>query len=687
MPRSRFWGFSAIALVCGLIAACGGGEGGSCSPTDPTCAPPPPPPPCTECSSTGFTRGDVEAAGTVVETADGFTVDGSLSLKTGDGNKVTFEEADVDVRFDENGRLRSISGEVQIPTPHSRIAFAEPVRADVGVFTGRFLNEERDLGILLKDDTDYFVFFARTALKYSLATGETGGGATQPMEVHEPTAGGRILMVVDYRDPMYYVYGEVDLIGAAGIGWSLNDRIPFVPKLAVAGLGTFDGSSTRTGTFPFKKIMSITGQMVDNRPTELHLSQEDPFASDLGAGYQAGFNGTLSLDLALKELFGLEITLAEASGGIRAEAGTQGGFNGYAFARGMTSRDLSWWPEFLPARPVRELEVQARIESSGSFQVLSTGEWGWDFPSGRQAMIGSFELTNQAMTLKGATTGAPVNFNLTGVVTLPSTTLFIEPPPELLAAIHKDVNDQVLAQIADAQTAYENLKKATADYQFELSLRGIRSLIPGIVDVAKAGITSGITAELKAHESWPYYKTLRNIVDGYVQPYRDELDKLKAAALLGDNAATRTALESALKTVAANKIFTLDNVDVLGLKIAVNVSYRILSDADANRLIQAASYVQYIPATSNLMISMQQIYNLIPDRLIFEQVRDNIQNGLLVMKDIELGLVIPHQGARTFALYAVIGGKRYEVGSIEALTVPALAARIPEAMIEALRAD
>lgn len=74
--------------------------------------------------------------------------------------------------------------------------------------------------------------------------------------------------------------------------------------------------------------------------------------------------------------------------------------------------------------------------------------------------------------------------------------------------------------------------------------------------------------------------------------------------------------------------------------------------------------------------------------MIFEQVRDDITDGLLVMEDIgELGLVIPHGTPLTFKLYAVIGATRYEVGSIQALTVAALAARLPEIMIEALRSN
>jgi len=647
-------------------------------------------PVCRECPSTNFARADVEATGTVVNTAEGFTVAGSLSLKTGATTKITFVGADVDVRFDENGKLRSISGKVQIPSPHSRIAFADPVRADVGLFTGRFLNENRDLGILLKDDTDYFVFDFETALSMSIATGETGGGATKPVVVRDPASGGRILMVVDYRDPMYYVYGEQDLIGAAGTGWSLNDRIPFVPKLPVAGLGTFDGGSTRTGTFPFKKIMSISGQLVDNHQTELHLSQEDIFASDLGVGYQAGFNGAIALDLFLKDIAGIEIPIASASGGVRAVAGTATGFNGYAFARGMTSRDDTWWPAFIPARPVTELDVQSRVESNGNFQVFLGGEFGWELPAGRQSMSGSFDLTNEALTLTGAIKDGTVNLNITGVVTAPSTRVFIQPPPALLAAIHKTVNDQVLTQIAGAQKAYNDLVKATADYQFELSLRGIRQLIPGIVDVAKVALNNGITNALSGHVNQPYYSSLKTAIEESVKPYIVKLDALKAAALATqDNAATRTAIKSALETLAANKIFEMTYIHyILGVEVyRVPISYRIMSDATANQLIQAASYVQYIQPTSNIMISMQQIYNQIPAREIFEQVRDDITDGLLVMENIgELGFVVLHADAlRSFNLYAVIGGRRYELGPIPGLTVDVLAGMLVQSMITSLR--
>jgi hypothetical protein len=647
-------------------------------------------PVCAECPATAYSRGDVEAQGKVVQTPQGFTVEGTLSLAVGNGRRVTFHSADLDVRFDGSGRLQSVSGKVQIPSPHDRIAFAEPARADVGLFAGRFLNEHRELPIRLKDDTDYFVYDVQTSLSLSVATGETGAGATRPIVVRAP-GGGRILMIVDYRDPMYFVYGEVEGLGAAGMGWSLNGRIPFAPKQAVDGLGAFDGRNTRVGTFPYQKVLEVTGQMVDNASTELHLTQQDPFAANRRAGYRAGFNGALALDLFLKDIVGLEIPIADGSGGVRVDASTQGGVSGYAFARGKTAATNSWWPAFIPARPVREMETQARIESDGRFRVRVDGEYGWDFPSGRQAMVGSFELTDQAMTLAGAIRAdSAVSLRVAGRVTAASTTVTIEPPALLTEQIQRDVNAQVLPQIAAAQKAWADLEKATADYQFELSLRGVRALIPGIVDVAKQALTNGITTALRDHENTIYYSTLRGLVDDQAKPYYDKLDALKTAAARADNATTRAALHTALTELADAKIFKFSHtVYFLGQVVwSVTFERRIMSDTQAAQLDAAAGYIRYIPETSNIMISMRQIYDRIPDKLIFEQVRDDLRNGVLQMARIdELGVVVPHAGQRTFNLYSVIAGRRYEVGPVQALTVGALAERLSGVMITALRAN
>jgi hypothetical protein len=645
---------------------------------------------CDDCPSTGIRREDVQGEGVVVETEDGFTVDGTLSISMGETESITFLGADVDVRFDASGNLQSISGKVEIPSPHERIEFDDPVRADVGVFKGSFLNQERELGILLKDDTDYFVFDFQVSLAMSIATGETGEGATKPITV-SPPVGGRMLMVMDFEDPMYYIYGAQDLLGSIGTGWSLNGRIPFVPKQTVNGLGTFDGSATLVGGFSIFEIVSVDGQLVDNQTTELHLSEEDPFASSLRADYQAGFNGDMSLGIPLAGFVSFEIPIADASGGIRAEAGTHTGFNGFLFAKGMTSRDDSWWPAFIPARPVLELDAHTRVESDGTFEVFLAGEYGWDFPSGRESMSGSFEITEQAMTLAGAMQDGDVELAVTGVVTGASTTVFVTPPPELLSLIHSEVSGEVMGKVDEAQQAWESLKEATADYEFELSLRGLRSSIPATVDAVKKAVSDAITSQLNAHKDEVYHSQLVSHVNSAVKPYYTRLDQLKAAALqIQDNDATRDAIESALRSAANNGTFsTKFTYTVFGVPVAtVTISRQVLTSSQVTALRNAADNVKYIEETSDIKISMQQIYDQVPDRQLFEQVRDDIQNGLLIMEEIgELGFVFPHSGTPAFNLYAVIDGKRYELGTISAMTVAELAAGLPAAMLEALKSN
>jgi len=653
---------------------------------DPTGTGTPVPPPPPALPATSLTRADLRADGTVTPTADGYTVQGSLQVQNG-AEETTFDDADMQVHFDSAGHVTAITGQAQVPPPSGRISFADPVRADIGFYRGRYLNEHRDLGIQLNDTTDYFVYDIAVALEMDIATGDTGQAAVKPISVRAPV-GGRILMVVDYRDPMYYVYGAQDLLGAAGIGRSSNGRIPFSPTHPVAGLGTFEGKNTRVGTFPVLKILSVTGQLVDNDYSEAHLLLEDPFSSSLRAGYQAGYNGDMALDLSIKDVVGITIPIAGGSGGVWAEVNTTDIFQGHAYAVGSTSRDASWWPAFIPARPVTQLDAAAFVKSDGDFDVNLQGEFGWQIATATHAMSGGFELKPSGLTLTGAIQDGDATFGITGQVQKDSTTVSVSPPRQLMDSIGARVNAQLDTAIASAQKAWDDLQQATGDYQFELSLRGLRSAIPNMVDVAKKSLADGIAAELAKHTGDVYYSQLRSQLYAAADPYNADLDRLKAAALeIQDNATTRQALEAALRAAAGRKIFsTTFQYQVAGIVVAtVTVRKQIMSDANAASLLQAADNVKYITETSDRMISMQQIYDQVPNRQIFESVRDDIQNGVIVMADIsDLGFVYGH-ATRTYAVYAVIGGKRYGLGEVDAFSVSTLAGALRDAMIDALR--
>jgi hypothetical protein len=689
LPRRAHLFRAAFIVGVSMAAACSDSPTDPASSKDPGGDPGQPPP---GAPATGITRGDLHATGTVHETSDGYTVDGELSMATGDSGTVVFHNAAVRVSFDASGHVTGLTGTVEIPSPSKRITFADPVRAQVGLFNGRYLNEHGDLGILVEDDTDYFVYDVSVALQMNVATGDTGEGATEPVVVRAPV-GGRILMVVDYEDPMYYTFGSQDLLGSAGVGWSLHHRIPFQPANPVSDLGSFEGGSTRVGSMSFFKILSVDGQLVDNEYSELHLVQKDPLASSLRAGYQAGFNGDVGLDLFVKDIAGIEVPLAGASGGVWSDVSTDQGFQGHVYARGRTTQDYSWWPSFIPARPVTELDVDAFVKSDGTFEVGAEGEYGWDFPDGVQSMAGKFVFRPDSLALEGTFQDGDVTLSVGGRVTRDATTLLVQPPQQLLDAISNQVNDEVLPRISDAQKAWENLEAATADYDFELSLRGLRSSLPDMVDVARKAISDAIASAVASQKGKVWYGDFRDQMNAAAKPYYQQLDALKAAAQdIHDNQTTRDAIAAALRGAAAKKIFTTTykyTVPVLGTLYSRTITVRVLTDAQAAQLIGAADNVKYIQETSDRRIGMQQIYDQVDDKALFEQVRDDVQDGVIKIRGIdELGVVCRGTGDQaSFDLYASIDGRRHDAGTVSALTVAALLERLPGIMIDALTED
>ncbi len=639
--------------------------------------------------STSITRGSVSANGDVKETEDGFSVDGELTMSVGDTSTVVFHNADVQVHFDASGRMTGMSGTVDIPSPHKRITFEDPVQAHVGMFTGKVLNETADLPILLRDDTNYFVYDVKASYQMNIATGDTGEDAVKPIAVRAPL-GGRITMIIDYTDPMYFTYGALDLLGSSGVAWSLHHRLPFKPWNPVEDLGSFEGGTERVGSMTIFKILGVEGQLVENEYSEVHLLQEDPFASSLRAGYQAGFNGNGSLDLFVKDVVGIDLPLASVSGGVWSELSTGDGFQGHLYARGRTTNDYSWWPTFIPARPVTTLDVHSFLKSDGEFDVALRGEYGWDFPAGRQSMIGEFDLSNEAFTLQGTMVAADDSMSVGGVVTKDATTLYVEPPQGLLDGVQKQVNDEVFSRIDEAQKAWENLQKATEDYEVELSLRGLRSSLPAIADKAKAELQKRVASAIAGQKGKIWYSDFKSHMNSAVKPYYKQLDELKAAAGdIGDNQVSRDRIEAALRGLAAKKIFSTTykyTKPIVGTLYSRKITVRIMSDAQAAQLVNAANNVKYIKETSDRRISMKQIYDQVDDKALFERVRNDIKDGMIRIRGVEqLGVVIQHgRDKPVFDLYVKIDGERYEAGSIEALTVAELATKVAEIMVDLL---
>lgn len=685
------WGLIAASCLALVLGACGESPTATVDDTEPV---PDTVTPLTELPATKLTRDDLEPSGDVTETEDGFVVDGSLTMTTSDTSEVTFNNADLAVRYDDQGRVRSISGRAEIASPHERIEFEDPVRAEVGFFPGKWLNENRDLGIVLQDDTDYFVFDFELRLQMNVATGETGEEATRPISVQAPV-GGRALMIVDYADPMYYVWGEQDLLGGIGTGWSLNQRIPFRPTHgvdAVPDWGAFDGGSIRKGNFPVFKVLKVSGVTVDNNYTEVHMSTEDPLSSDLRRGYRQGHDGSMEFDLGIKDMVGIALPLASASGGVWAEASVQDVFQGYAYAQGETTDDLSWWPQFVPIKPASSLAARTYLTHEGAFQIALEGTYGWEFPDGLQTMSGVFDLSNEAMLLEGRVVSGDIEYALGGQVTEAWTRAYFQPPQQLMDEIASEVNDEVLPRIDEAEKAWNDLQEATADYEFELSLRGIRDDIPPMIQEGRSRLAAGVAGAIASQDGKIWESDFRSKIQAADNVYYQQLAQLEAAVTNAtDNATTRTILERELREMAARKtfVFTYTYKDpIFGTTLySTTIRRTILTDSQANRLIEAADNVYRIQETSDRKIQLQQVYDTVNDRELFEEVRDDLRDGVLIMRGIEeLGFVVEHD-APAFALYARIDGTTRQAGTISALTLEQLMVELPGVMIDALRSN
>jgi hypothetical protein len=82
-------------------------------------------------------RSDFVPVGDVTETMNGYRVVGELVMKAGEEDQV-FEDADLELEFDDEGQLVYIEGEADLPvnlTPH--ITTEAGARAVVGMMTGQ----------------------------------------------------------------------------------------------------------------------------------------------------------------------------------------------------------------------------------------------------------------------------------------------------------------------------------------------------------------------------------------------------------------------------------------------------------------------------------------------------------------------------------------------------------------------
>ncbi|MGN7515859.1 MAG: hypothetical protein ACTHOM_15895 [Allomuricauda sp.] len=654
-----------------------------------------------------ITEDDLNPKGTVTETANGYIVDGSLTLNT-EEEPIVFAEAELDVQFNEDGTLKSVSGTSEIPAPTNYFEFETPVQADIGFFTGKFLNENRDFEIKLVNERSYFVFAISVGLELKLGVNDDPD-AHKPLSIEAPV-GGHITLIADYTDPMFFFSMGGNALGgednngdnsngdsssklsSVSFGGSFGSNFMYEPTNPVQGnFVAFQANQVTGGTVSFFKLLEASGMYYQNRGFNADLDFDEPMESDFGANYRAGINGKLDLSMEITSFITFGFPIGSGSAAVVAEASTNNGVVAKAFINGLVDPDLSWWPDFIPLMPDGDLNAYGFVEQTGNFDVGLSGSFEIQMPTGDQGMEGSVRATPDAFTMEGEVYSGDDVWGASAVYTTNETKCIATKPDNFSEGISETVTEQIDNAIAATEQAIQDLKDAEDQYELELSLRGLRAALPGIIDNAQqaiddavdAGLSSGrntINSYLSDNNRILCNDNLSGQIDAIVRGHRNALTRLRNALNeTNDNATTRTELEGALRDLSSldriNRTFSVTIIHghptfgcgdlwTLTASRSVTINETVLTSSQKAQLLEAADNVKYIEETDGIRIDAQDVVDQLPTVEELEGLKDDVEACVQELTNGigGAGFVFDHN-SKEFSHFIIINGEEKQVGS------------------------
>jgi len=714
-----------ILIILAFVFACSTDDGETVvqpKPTDPVtvdpcddpCANPNQCPGQCENTATGLNRDAFQPEGTVTETPDGYEVEGKLTIPIDSIGEVVFDNADIDVSFNDDGTLQSLVGNVEVPPLENYFEFAQPLQAEVGFFSGKFLNENRNYEIVLKDDRHYFVFNIQANLELSIGVNDDPN-ATKPLSISPGSAG--IALITDYTDPMFFfsigggVAGGDDndngdngdgngdnnnnsndgrLLGVS-FGGSFGGNIVYEPTNPVDDVVSFGAKTVVGGSASFFKIVEMSGLLYENKGFSIDADLQDPLSSDIGVGYRSGFNGKMDLALEINSFTSFGFPIASGSAAVVAEASTTNGIEARAFINGEVDPDLSWYPNFIPIKPDGSLSADGYVDQDGVFDIGVEGTFSIETPNNQQGIEGSMRFSNPAFEIGGKYFKNNKEWSVNAAIKKEESEVVVSAPTDFISGLDVEISQRIDSTLAVAQDALANLEQATANYEFELSLRGLRQVLPSVISTAletiddkvAEGIAEGRRrAEEEVSSRGAVYcsDNIPSIVNGIVKPYRDALIRMRNAVNnQTDNDQTRVELEASLRQLAnLNRVDkTVTATITWGLPITacavpftsnrdIALDFQVLTNEQVDQLNLAADNVKFIAETSDIMISAQAIFDAIPTQEILErldQLKQDIANQVKSFSNFAGVGFIKNHNSGDFTFFIEQGDERTNVAS------------------------
>ena len=602
-----------------------------------------------------ITEQQIVADGEVSENGSGFDIRGKLSISTSSGSQLDFTGARLSLEFNSEGDLMAMHGVTNLPSPLAGfVTLEQDVRAEVGLYRGSEINADPEFEITLQDERQYFVFLVRQDMDINVAN-PVDPSSSQQWRIGTP-ASGKIILIVDPADEMVYRYGESAALGAYGRAESEQRLLPYKPWNTHTGFNSFDGNKYETisGNVGVKAVdvLKLSGSQVIYEPRFSDINWDNPLESNVA--YKAGFNGAVDLSFGVAgfELFSFDIGRASALFNVNPDRGVMK-------LAATLAPDVSWQPDWFPIIPQAQLSVDFTAVSDGTMVHKVTGRYESVIPPAD--LEGSMRMDPRSVTysgrLRGETYNLPVSIRFADF----TTTATVGITADFSQAVTDGIDSGFDAAKREVAAGLAELEAALTDLEFEVSLRGVRQLIPGIVDGANsylnglpgrvAGIVHSEVIKQINNNRVCYIvactpsdarrdqiardasATARSQAQSEVTHYQSRLNNLKTLAQRADDESLRAGLEAALREVYANRVFkkTISvRVKVSGLfdkTFTETITEQVLAPDLAAKILTAADNMHNIPAASDRVVRGEQLVDSLPDPSIVDRIRKKINEG------------------------------------------------------------
>ncbi|MEM7613120.1 MAG: putative Ig domain-containing protein [Pseudomonadota bacterium] len=606
--------------------------------------------------------------GDTFPTDDGYRSVGTLTMDTGERTQV-FEDADLTLAFDEEGNLLELFGETSLPPVIAdNVAVNAGIEAFVQMMSGAEISADPTFGIQLPDDINYFVYFLDAGVSLSV-TNPVDPTIINVENFEVPIVEGQIHIISDPTDTMLYRYGELNGTGV-GFGESYNRLLRYEPIQTFDGLVSFSGDSVERGTLNFGlkggvELLEVEGYRVVREPTFSDIDWADPLNSPFQ--HRTGVNGIANFglsvlnvgvfdfaDVSLSAQFAVEPLAAEAAWSFTVDVGAE--------------QEDTWVPDWFHILPRGGFNGNARFDSIGNFFFDIGGTFESRLPAGDLA--GRIEASNDGVVFEGSTTGEGERLIMSLEFANSETIGRIEYPNNFEQSLQNDVSESLDRELARIDDSIADLEQATADYELEVSLRGLREALPPMMDAAVAtaqGIPGAVYSAARSSALSTMRNTCRTVIvrvclddvapanaiadsvattarnaaSSNVAPHIAAMQNLKARALEDDDEALRAALQAALSeaynrrsydyTITVRQRIDAGPFDQTFTLYNQRFRRDILSTSDAASVAEARDNVPLIQETSDRRIAAQDIVDNLPIRENVEQTKQDVDNGLSVL--------------------------------------------------------